>query len=356
LFKDLKNIRNDNRNDEKTMSRKYLYLANEYRDKNPNIANIFKGLDPIKQQAEKSHENYYYLYERIVSQKDVLGDLIRAYENQLANLERNKNDMVTQCYFHAMQLYDEVNKITRDSSIKLNGKSRPVSMLRIKMAPLEEDTRSRDKMRNYIESCISMTREDMRKDKKKEEIRKNINKYMSSWELLNVISDLSKLVIEAYKIEININNSQYKTWEQVMKENSGGERFVSFFAVLAALMSYTRSKGRAEDDYVRNKDTKVLIMDNPFGPISSEHLLIPLFEIAKKYNTQMICLTDLKQNSILNCFNLIYMLKIRPSTLGTNEYLKVEEQIREGTELDRDENLEKAVFKAGDFEQVNLFG
>ncbi len=356
LFKDLKNIRNDNRNDEKTMSTKYLHLANEYRDKNPNIANIFKGLDPIKQQAEKSHENYYYLYERIVSQKDVLGDLIRAYENQLANLERNKNDMVTQCYFHAMQLYDEVNKITRDSSIKLNGKSRPVSMLRIKMAPLEEDTRSRDKMRNYIESCISMTREDMRKDKKKEEIRKNINKYMSSWELLNVISDLSKLVIEAYKIEININNSQYKTWEQVMKENSGGERFVSFFAVLAALMSYTRSKGRAEDDYVRNKDTKVLIMDNPFGPISSEHLLIPLFEIAKKYNTQMICLTDLKQNSILNCFNLIYMLKIRPSTLGTNEYLKVEEQIREGTELERDENLEKAVFKAGDFEQVNLFG
>lgn len=353
--KELKNIRNKNGNMEKSISKKYLNLANEYRDKNPNIANIFKGLDPIRQQAEENHDNYYYLYERIVSQKDVLGDLIGAYENQLANLERNKNDMVTQSYFHAMQLYDEVNKITRDSSINLNGKSRPVSMLRIKMVPPEEGARSMDKMRNYIESCVAMAREDMKKDKKKEEIRKNINKYMSSWELLNVISDLSRLVIEAYKIEINMNNSRYKTWEQVMKENSGGERFVSFFAVLAALMSYTRSNGREEDDYVRNKDTKVLIMDNPFGPISSEHLLRPLFEIAKKYKTQMICLTDLKQNSILNCFNLIYMLKIRTSIFGTNEYLKVEEQIREGTELERDENLEKAVFRAGDFQQMDLF-
>lgn len=329
-------------------------MVNEYKDKNSNIANIFKGLDPIKQQAEEDPEKYYYLYERTISQKDVLGDLIRIYKNQLENLERNKNDMVTQSYLHAMQLYEEVQKITRDSAIKLTGKSRPVAMLRINMVLPEEGDRSMGKMRSYIDLCVNLVKDDMKKDRKQDEIRKSINKYMSSWEILNVISDLSKLVIEAYKVDININNSQYKTWEQVMKENSGGERFVSFFAVLAALMSYTRTSGRNQDDYVRNRDTKVLIMDNPFGPISSEHLLKPLFEIAKKYNTQLICLTDLKQNSILNCFNLIYMLKIRTSTLGTNEYLKVEEQIREGSELEMDENLEKAVFRAEDYVQTNL--
>lgn len=354
LAEELRRLRRENGTHEREISSKYFRMANEYREKNPNIANIFKGLDPLKEQAEKDSEKYYYLYERTANQKDVLGDMIRIYENQLANLERNKNDMVTQSFHHAMQLYEEVQKITRDSSIKLMGKSRPVSMLRINMVEPEEGSRSTEKMRIYIESCVALVRDDMKKDKKKEEIRKNINKYMSSWELLNVISDLSKLVIEAYKIDINIINSQYKTWEQVMKENSGGERFVSFFAVLAALMSYARTSGRTEDDYVRNKDTKVLIMDNPFGPISSEHLLKPMFEIAKKYNTQLICLTDLKQNSILNCFNLIYMLKIRTSTFGTNEYLKVEEQVREGIDLERDENLEKAVFKAGEYVQMRL--
>lgn len=354
LAKELKSLKHTNGSHERIISNKYIRMVNEYKDKNSNIANIFKGLDPIKQQAEEDPEKYYYLYERTINQKDVLGDLIRIYKNQLENLERNKNDMVTQSYLHAMQLYEEVQKITRDSAIKLTGKSRPVAMLRINMVLPEEGDRSMGKMRSYIDLCVNLVKDDMKKDRKQDEIRKSINKYMSSWEILNVISDLSKLVIEAYKVDININNSQYKTWEQVMKENSGGERFVSFFAVLAALMSYTRTSGRNQDDYVRNRDTKVLIMDNPFGPISSEHLLKPLFEIAKKYNTQLICLTDLKQNSILNCFNLIYMLKIRTSTLGTNEYLKVEEQIREGSELEMDENLEKAVFRAEDYVQTNL--
>jgi len=169
-----------------------------------------------------------------------------------------------------------------------------------------------------------------------------------------VISDLSRLKIKAYKIDINIKNSQAKEWEKVMKENSGGERFVSFFAVLVALMSYSRTSSKAVDDYSRNKDTKVLLMDNPFGPISSEHLLQPLFEIAKKYNTQLICLTDLKQNSIMNCFNLIYMLKIIPNTLGTMEYLKLEEEYKVENGTSEDESLEKIVYRASDYEQLNL--
>ncbi|HYE10790.1 MAG TPA: hypothetical protein VEF53_11475, partial [Patescibacteria group bacterium] len=353
--KELKEYRNENESQERSIGYKYNRMLNNYKDKNANITNIFKGLETLKQQAEEDKEKYYYFYERTMNQLDVLGDMIRIYENQLANLERNKNDMVTQSCIHALQIYEEVQKITRDSSIKLSGKSRPVPMLKITMVVPEENLKSMEKMRGYIESCAALVRDDMKKEKKKEDIRRNITKYMSSWELLNVISDLSKLVIEAYKIDLNINNSQYKTWEQVMKENSGGERFVSFFAVLAALMAYTRASGRSEDDYSRNKDTKVLLMDNPFGPISSEHLLKPLFEIAKKYGTQLICLTDLKQNSILNCFNLIYMLKIRTSTFGTNEYLKVEEQIKDGAEFEMDENLEKAIFKASDYQQMTLF-
>ncbi|AGK52777.1 hypothetical protein [Bacillus sp. 1NLA3E] len=159
----------------------------------------------------------------------------------------------------------------------------------------------------------------------------------------------------AYKIDINVNNSGYKSWEQVMKENSGGERFVSFFAVLVALMSYTRISMKFEDDYQRNTDMKVLIMDNPYGPISSEHLLKPLFKIAQKYHTQLICLTDLKQNSILNCFNLIYMIKIRQNVFGTNEYIQLEQQIKEDAKVEKDEMLEKAVFRAKEVEQISLF-
>lgn len=185
--------------------------------------------------------------------------------------------------------------MAENSSIKLEGHDRSVSMLRIDMEPLKEEKESKEKMRLYIEDCIAQISKDIKANLKQEEIQRKMSRLVSTRELLNQLSELSKAKIFAYKIDINIRNRGYTTWEQVMKENSGGERFVAFFIVLVALMSYTRAKGSVEGDYWRSKDSKVLVMDNPFGPISSDHLLRPLFQIAEKYNTQLICLTDLSK-------------------------------------------------------------
>jgi len=350
----LRELKGSNSAQERTIDHMYSKLAGLYKDKNVNIAGIFKGLDPIQHQAAGDADQYYYLYERTLYQKDTLSDMIRIYETQLANLERNKNDMIMQSYHHAMRLYEEIGKITKDSAINIEGRSRPVNMIKINLEEPEEKITGLDKMRKYIESCVIGLKDDTDKENKKEDIRRSINSQMSAWELLNVISDLSCLSIEAFKIDINVNNSRYKTWEQVMKENSGGERFVSFFAIMAALISYTRKSIRNDDFNAMDRGTKVIIMDNPFGPISSEHLLKPMFDIAKKYRTQLICLTGLKQNSILNCFNLVYMLRIRTSAFGTEEYIKIEGNIRDESSIQRDEKLEKAVFKASEYKQLEL--
>lgn len=354
-IKELKYLDQENKIFEKSINNFYYNIKANYKSKNIHIENIFAGLDPLIEGAQNDKNKYYYLGERILNNNESLNKLIRACEQRLSNLEKNKNDMIQHSLLHAKQVYDEVQKIAENSSIKLEGRTRPIPMLKIVMAPIGETAEENSsKMKVYIENCVSIIKNDMKEDKKTEEIRKKISKYMSTKELLNVLSDLGKMTIYAYKIDINEKNSDYKTWEQVMKENSGGERFVSFFAVLVALMSYTRISMKFEDDYQRNKDTKVLIMDNPFGPISSEHLLKPLFKIASKYNTQLICLTDLKQNSILNCFNLIYMIKIRQNVFGTNEYIQLEKQIKEDADIKKDEMLEKAVFKSEDVQQISM--
>lgn len=356
ITKKLKILKEDNTSLEKNLGRYYDTLKNNYRNKNNHIENILVGLDILIEGALSDKNKYYYLGERILLSNENLTKLIKACEERLSNLEKNKHDMIQHSFLHAKQVYGEIQKIPENSSIKLEGKNRPIPMLKINMEPLSDaEEENISKMRSYIENCVLIIKKDMTEDRKLEEIRKKISKYMSTKELLNVLSDLGKLKIMAYKIDINVNNSGYKSWEQVMKENSGGERFVSFFAVLVALMSYTRTSMKFEDDYQRNTDTKVLIMDNPFGPISSEHLLKPLFKIAQKYHTQLICLTDLKQNSILNCFNLIYMIKIRQNVFGTNEYIQLEQQIKEDAQVERDEMLEKAVFRATEVEQVSLF-
>lgn len=354
LSEALSEKRKTNDTSSRYLNSKYMQIEKDYKEKNSNITNIFKGFEPFKSRADMDFDDFYYFYERIERQNEALKDFIRILETRLANLERNKSDMVQQSYMQAVQIFEEVQKISEDSSIRLSGKSKPVQMLQIDMQPLAERHAGLESVAAYIGYCTDKIRTDIKEGKNREDIRRSIEKLISSRELLNKVSDLSNLKIKTYKIDFNINNSEYKTWEQVLKENSGGGRFVAIFSVLAALISYTRKSRMKAEGLSGKSDTRVLLMDNPFGPISSEHLLKPLFEIAKKYNTQMICLTDLKQNSILNCFNLIYMLKIRTGTLGTKEYLKFEEHIRDGADLKTDEHLERAVFRAYDYQQLQI--
>lgn len=333
---------------------KYAGLKGDYRDKNSNIDNIFKGLDFLWDKANMGFDEYFYLFERMGLHGDKLTELIRLHEVQLANLELSKNDMVQQSFQHGLRFYEEIQWISDNSRVPLQGRKRPVQMLKIELQ-LDSKDAARQRIKEYIEGCIVKVREEARQEKKGDEVRRTVARLMSSRELLNMFLGSPYIPVSVFKIDLNMQNSRLKLWEDALRENSGGEKFVVYFSVLSALMTYTRARAMEAAGADANTDTRVLIMDNPFGPISSEHLLSPLFEIAKKHRTQLICLSDLKQNSIMNCFNLIYMLKVRNSAIGSNEYLKFEEIIRDEGAVQNDERLEKAVFRASEVRQVSLF-
>jgi hypothetical protein len=336
------------------INRQYFQLQSEYKGKKQHFADIFNGLNPLWEKAGTGFTGCYYLYERVLQQQEMLRNLLRVYETRLANLERSKQDMVRQSFFHGLQIYEELNKIAECSRVRIRGKARPVEMLRIDMQ-FDDREKAMEQMKGYIDQCIAIVREDFRQGKKADEVQKTISRLMSSRELLNQLLGTERIPISAYKIELNMEHSRHKAWEDAIRENSGGEKFVVFFSVLAALMSYTRESTMAGTGVDSSDVSRVLVMDNPFGPISSEHLLQPLFDIAEKHNTQLICLSDLKQSSIMNCFNLIFMLKVRTGAMGGSEYLKIEEEIKNDLSVTGDENLEKAIFRSFDHRQITFF-
>lgn len=81
---------------------------------------------------------------------------------------------------------------------------------------------------------------------------------------------------------------------------------------------------REESDVFGNYEAgKVLLMDNPFAQTNATHLLRPLMELAKKNNTQLICLSGLGGDSIYNRFENIYSLTLVQSSLKNGcEYVK----------------------------------
>lgn len=357
LIKGFGSIGVENRGEADHLRNKYVSLKGDYQGKNTNIDKIFKGLDQLWEKAgletEIGYAGFYYIYERMTTHGDKLADLIKIFEGQLANLEQNKNDMVQQSFQHGFRVFEEIQWISDHSKVNIQGKNRPVQMLKIEMQ-YDSQEAAKQRMREYIEECIAKVEEETRQGKRDDEVRKTVKKMMSSRELLNVFLGNARIPVSVFKIDLNMQNSRLKPWEDAIHENSGAEKFVVFFSVLSSLMSYTRSRTMDAAGVDPDQDTRVLIMDNPFGPISSEHLLQPLFAIAKRHRTQLICLSDLKQNSIMNCFNLIYMLKVRTSAIGSDEYLKFEEIIKDEEALQDDERLEKAVYRA-EIRQVGLF-
>ena len=110
------------------------------------------------------------------------------------------------------------------------------------------------------------------------------------------------------------------------------------------------------DIFSRKEEGKVLIMDNPFAQTNAAHLLKPLMDVAKKSNTQLICLTGLGGDSIYNRFDNIYVLKLVSSKIKTGiKYLKAEHAKGEEDNKEDLQVIDSARFKIEETEQTRLF-
>ena len=145
---------------------------------------------------------------------------------------------------------------------------------------------------------------------KNENISELIDNRVNIIKLYDEVVVISSINIKLYKIEEN--KQKQISWDDVSK-NSGGEGFLSAFVILSSLLSYMRKEDK--DIFTRKEESKVLIMDNPFAQTNAAHLLKPLMDIAKRSNTQLICLTGLGGDSIYSRFDNIYVLNLVNSKL-----------------------------------------
>jgi chromosome segregation ATPase len=309
---------------------------------------VYEAFNSIQTQIdglERTYEKYYYLSERLDTCIVRLLEVLKIMEEKVLQLEHDRRDLVEHAFMEVMRIYHEIPKISENSSVFIDGVRKKI--LDIKYDEIEDELAAKEKMAGYISDCLETLTALIKDSEDESRIKRELEKFLSTRELLNVVSNLENCIVKAYKVDLNKKNRKMMAWEDIIVKNSGGEKFVAYFSLLVALISYSR--GRSRDTLIKKEDTKVLIMDNPFGPITSGHLLKPMFDIAKKYNTQLICLSDIKQGSVLNCFNLMYMIKIQQNMMK-DEYLEFEPHMIE--DLKDDERLESVYFHS---EQTFLF-
>lgn len=335
LIKDYKKyiiLVNDQKN---AIAAHYMELENAFIPK----AEIFKSLFHSILNGARRYQPTHALnaFQRIFLQID---RKLEQHSIDVKKIDDMEKYIIANTLSYLKNVYDEMAHIDRNSTIDLDG--RRCKMLIISLPKLDdlESISLKEYLKSTIMNCVELY-------KQGKAMEGFLDNEINTYSLFDRFVSVNKVEITLIKIEPN--KLKKKTWRQVVAENSGGELFVSAFVVFISLLTYMRG----ENTLNTNMDGKVLIMDNPFGPITSEHLLKPLFEISKKYNTQLICLTDVKGHTIYDRFNLIYSLNIEREVGREDEYIELK-TVKKDVRTEEDEVLSASMFKIEDKSRFEL--
>lgn len=259
-------------------------------------------------------------------------------------IQKEKESVLQNIFDYIHEIHENLGKIDRNSSINIRGRS--IKMLRIILPDWEENQALyKQRLNDLLDTVTARTLDRLDQNENAEE---TISAAITTKNLYNDVVTISSIEVKLFKIEEE--RERQISWNDVAK-NSGGEGFLSAFVILSSLLSYM---GKDEKDIFADKvNSKVLVMDNPFAQTNADHLLKPLMEIARKSNTQLVCLSGLGGDSIYNRFDNIYVLNLISSKLkGGVQFLHAEHLKGE----EAGEVMEASHFKiTEEIDQMDLF-
>lgn len=268
------------------------------------------------------------------------------YESQLekliidlANIDSEQKNVEEMFLEYIKNVNANIAMVDKNSTINVRGRN--IKMLRIQVPDWEsEKEHYKIQLHEFFERVVRHGIETIENNKN---LAEYIGSIISTKNLYDDVIGIGNIKIKLYKIEAE--KEVPISWAEV-SSNSGGEGFLSAFVILTCLLSYMR---RDENDlFSTAEEGKVLIIDNPFAQTYSAHLLKPLMEMAKKTNTQLICLSGLGGDSIYNRFDNIYVLKLVDSNIRKGV------QRVEGEHI-KGEEVKKMVLSDFKTEQMDLF-
>lgn len=242
--------------------------------------------------------------------------LLEKLEVDISLVEKERDKIIELLEDYLGEVHGNLGKIDVNSTITIREK--PVKMLKIKLPDWEENVSLYQvRLRDFIDE---ITEKGMEIFGKNENAQEYFGARVTTKNIYDTVVGIGNVQIRLYKIE---EQREYPiTWAEVAK-NSGGEGFLSAFIILSSLLYYMRKDD--SDLFADRNEGKVLVMDNPFAQTNAAHLLRPLMDMARKTNTQLICLSGLGGESIYNRFDNIYVLNLMAASLRSGtQYLRAD--------------------------------
>ena len=183
-----------------------------------------------------------------------------------------------------------------------------------------------------------------------QKVRKQLEEWLSTVQLLRYITQNKEWRIACRKV-MNDNRvaKSYETWSR-SNAWSGGEKWSKNMALFLGLLNYVAEKRQ----FISSKQkSRTVILDNPFGKASSDHVLSPVFFIAKQLGFQIIALTAHVEGKFLHdYFPVVYSCRLRSAAGADKQLMETKKTIHQALFQDHDEAAGEGVR----MEQLQLFG
>lgn len=145
-------------------------------------------------------------------------------------------------------------------------------------------------------------------------------------------------------------SNTFFSWEESNRW-SGGEKWSKNMALFLGLLNFIAEKSQKLPTHM--KRSRTVILDNPFGKASSDHVLSPVFFIAEQLGFQLITLTAHAEGKFLSdYFPIVYSCRLK-FLEGQSKQVLTKEKILQTAYL-RD-HAPESLMRLGERQQLLLF-
>jgi len=295
-------------------------------------------------------------YEDIIEFKK---NMMRSVESatNYANEHIRQKDAELQAFInhihsHLRTVVEEINQIPKKTRVKVGDDWKQIFTFSI---PDWKEEVGKTRIRDYIEWILQQLESDRfmndhgRQDDGK--VRKEIEMWLQTKQLLQIVMNNETMKVSCRKVtnDNKVTTRSY-SWEQ-SNLWSGGEKWSKNMTLFLGILNYVSEKKQNIES--KKKRHRAVILDNPFGKASSDHVLSPVFFIAEQLGFQIIALTAHAEGKFLrDYFPIIYSCRLRPSSEANKKVMTKEKWIHHAYFQDHDP---KTLDRLGEVEQLELF-
>lgn len=281
-----------------------------------------------------------------------LNRVIMIYEKNIAEHDKELNQFIQFLYTHLSTLAHEIATIPKNTRVRVEDSWKEIYQIQV---PTWSEEEGKEEIRRHVDWMIETMEGDEFLDHEGQEdlgkIKKFIEKHLESKQILSRVIGFNSIKVKCRKVTNDGKvSSMYYTWENSNKW-SGGEKWSKNMALFLGLLNYSAEK--KQHILPSQRKHRTVIMDNPFGKASSDHVLNPVFFIADQLGFQFIALTAHGEGRFIrDYFPVVYSCKLRPASGASTSILTKEKIMNYAYFMDNDP---MTIERLGDREQLSLF-